>query len=123
MALVGSLRYNWPEHPPLLVYDLGMRPEKVDEFKAAGIDVIRVPEFCPHMRRHFTWKVWCIHEAPCDQYIWLDAGVYVLRPMPDVFEAISNLGYFVIPTGLMIAAGMCRPLADLFMTLSRNASR
>ena len=30
--------------------------------------------------------------------LWVDAGLVVLKPLDDVFSAIDNLGYFVVPT-------------------------
>lgn len=94
LALLGSLRVNWPDHPPVLVYDLGMGRTTLDRLASASINVQKVPVFCLHWRKHFTWKIWCIHDAPARTYLWLDAGVCVLRPFPEVFECAEKLGYF-----------------------------
>lgn len=97
LALLGSLTLNWPEHPPVLVYDLGM-----DDFTKArlvdiGVPVRQVPPFCPHWRQHFTWKIWCTNDAPARDFLWIDAGIVVLQPLDELFQAIENMGYFLVP--------------------------
>jgi len=97
LALIGSMEVNWPSHPPLRVYDLGLGRDTLDALSVAGLDVVRVPPFCPHWRRHFTWKLWAIDEAPARDVLWLDAGTTVLQPLDEVFDLISRLGYFAVP--------------------------
>ena len=106
LALVGSLNCNWPGHPPVLVYDLGLDPGTVRELDGSGIMVRKVPAFCPHWRKHFTWKIWACHDAPCDSYLWLDAGICVLAPMPEAFVQMEAMGYFVVPNGLALKEHM-----------------
>ena len=48
LALLGSLNCNWPGHPPVLVYDLGMTTATLDQLATANIPVRKVPAFCPH---------------------------------------------------------------------------
>ena len=48
LALVGSANANWPEHPRILAYDLGMSADAVALLCEAGVEVRRVPPFCPH---------------------------------------------------------------------------
>jgi len=98
LALLGSLTLNWPEHPPVLVYDLGMDEETLTILRDNLITVRKIPPFVPHWRKHFTWKVWCWNDAPARNILWLDAGVVVLSPLEDVFDAIGRLGYFLNPT-------------------------
>lgn len=98
LALLGSLTLNWPEHPPVLVYDLGMDGETIATLIENRIEVRKVPPFVPHWRKHFTWKVWCWNDAPARDILWLDAGVVVLQPINEVFDAIDRLGYFINPT-------------------------
>ena len=97
LALIGSLNCNWPDHPAIFVYDIGLEPSTLDILGAAQIHVEKVPAFCPHWRKHYTWKLWCWNHAPAERVFWLDAGCCVLRPMPEVFEIIDQLGYFAIP--------------------------
>ena len=98
LALLGSLTLNWPEHPPVLVYDLGLNEEILAILLENHIAVRKVPPFVPHWRKHFTWKVWAWNDAPARDILWLDAGVVMLQPIDDVFDAIDRLGYFINPT-------------------------
>lgn len=98
LALLGSLTLNWPEHPPILVYDLGMDKETLAVLDENQIEVRKVPAFVAHWRKHFTWKVWCWNDAPARDVLWLDSGVVILEPINDLFEAIAQLGYFISPT-------------------------
>lgn len=96
MALLGSLKLNWPDHPPVLVYDIGLDEATREELGRHGVQVKRVPEFCPHWRRHFTWKLWALNDAPARDILYIDAGVVVLRPLDDVFESVGRHGYFLV---------------------------
>jgi hypothetical protein len=98
LALIGSLRINWPSHPPLLVYDLGLEPASLARLEAMGQRVRKVEPFCPHWRHHFAWKIWCWNDAPAEEILWIDAGIAVLEPLDEVFDHVSRVGYFVVPT-------------------------
>lgn len=98
LALLGSLNCNWPDHPPVRVYDIGLDLGTINTLKENNIDVVPVPPFCPHWRKHFAWKIWCWNDAPARDILWMDAGMVVLRPMDEIFEAIDKMGYFVVPT-------------------------
>ncbi len=97
LALIGSLNCNWPNHPPVVVYDIGLSAEVLCALRKAAIEVRQVPAFCQHWRKHYTWKPWCWNDAPAKSVLWLDAGCCVLRPMPEVFDTIESRGYFAIP--------------------------
>lgn len=100
LALLGSLRLNWPGHTPVLVYDIGLDEATRTELARHGVELKRVPEFCPHWRRHFTWKLWALNDAPARDILYIDAGVVVLRPLDDVFEHVAQQGYFLVPNGM-----------------------
>lgn len=97
LALLGSLTLNWPEHPSVLVYDIGLEEATLATLAAHRIPVKQVPPFCPHWRDHFTWKLWCLHDAPAEDVLWMDAGLVVLRPLDEVFEVLRCRGYFLVP--------------------------
>lgn len=101
-ALLGSVTLNWPAHPPVLVYDLGMDDATKARLAQCGIPVRQVPAFCPHWRQHFSWKIWCLHDAPSRHVLWIDAGITVLHPLDDIFQAIESLGYFLVPNYEML---------------------
>lgn len=103
LALLGSLTLNWPEHPPVLVYDLGLDEETLAVLQENHIEVRKIPPFVPHWRKHFTWKVWCWNDAPARDVLWLDAGVVILQPISELFDAIDRLGYFINPTYYLLS--------------------
>ncbi len=97
LAMLGSLNLNWPAHPPVCVYDLGMENEILKILEENRIEVVKVPPFCPHWRKHFTWKIWCLNDAPAQQVLWIDAGLAVMRPLDEIFLSIQTIGYFMVP--------------------------
>jgi hypothetical protein len=120
LALVGSINLNWAGHPRVLVYDLGLSAEATTALDLAGVEVRKVPAFCPHWLQHFTWKIWCIHDAPCRNLLWLDAGVCVLKPFDEAFAAIKTLGYFAPTNGWSLKTGVCE---NLRLTFGLDSSR
>lgn len=97
-ALLGSINLNWPNHPPVLVYDIGLDERTLETLIKHNILVRKVPHFCLHWRKHFTWKIWCWNDAPANHILWLDAGLVILRPCDEIFYAIKKIGYFVVPS-------------------------
>ena len=97
LAFLGSLTLNWPKHPLVLVYDIGLDDATLATLAEHQIPVKKVPPFCPHWRKHFTWKIWCLNDAPAHSILWLDAGLVVLKPLEEVFDALEHQGYFLVP--------------------------
>ena len=95
LALLGSINLNWPNHPDVLIYDIGLDHNTIDFLESNGIVVKKVPPFCPHWRSHFTWKIWCLNDAPCQNVLWMDAGLVVLQPLDEILDAVGNQGYFL----------------------------
>jgi hypothetical protein len=95
LALLGSLHLNWPNHPPVLVYDIGLDATTLKWLEKYRIPVRRVPPFCPHWRQHYTWKLWCLYDAPARNIVWMDAGLVVLRPVDEILDAVHTQGYFL----------------------------
>ena len=97
LGLLGSLNLNWPLHPPVLVYDLGLNEETLALLRENQISVKTIEPFCDHWRKHFAWKIWCLNDAPATNILWMDAGLVVLKPLEEVFHAINRLEYFIVP--------------------------
>jgi hypothetical protein len=97
LSFLGSLRCNWPNHPPVTVYDMGLREGTDQLLRQAGFNVRLIPPFVPHWRKHYTWKLWCMNDASAERILWLDAGCCVLRPVPEIFDIIDQQGYFALP--------------------------
>jgi hypothetical protein len=96
-CLIGSLNCNWPTHPKILVFDLGLEANTLETLNAANIEVKKIPAFCAHWRSHYTWKLWCMANADFDLIIWMDAGMCILQELEEVIEIINNRGYFLVP--------------------------
>jgi hypothetical protein len=64
LALLGSLSLNWPDYAPVRAYDIGLDDESLDVLAQNEIEAVRVSPFCPHYRKHFTWKIWCLNASP-----------------------------------------------------------
>ncbi|MFN0122589.1 MAG: hypothetical protein ACKV2V_18995 [Blastocatellia bacterium] len=103
LALLGSLSLNWPGHPPVLVYDIGLDTKTQRALERHGVTVKHVPAFCPHWRQHYTWKIWCWDDAPARHVLWIDAGISVLQPLDEIFDVISDQGYFVVSNGMPLS--------------------
>jgi hypothetical protein len=101
LALLGSLNLNWPGHP-VLVYDIGLEPATLRRLEENGIPVKKVPPFCPHWRQHYTWKIWCLNDAPAQDILWMDSAMAVLRPVDEIWDAVDRLGYFLVPNYEML---------------------
>lgn len=102
IALLGSLDANWPAHPRVLVYDIGLNACTVARLDACAIAVKPVPAFCPHWRDHYTWKLWCLCDAPAVSVVWMDATIAVLQPLDELFDAVETLGYFFTGNGELL---------------------
>jgi len=98
LALLGSLNLNWPGHPRVRVYDIGLDDKTLRVLDKNQIEIVRVPHFCPHWRKHFTWKIWCWNDSPAQDILWVDSGVVILEPIDEAFDAINKIGYFTVPT-------------------------
>lgn len=96
LALIGSLNLNWPLHPRVIVYDLGLTPDILQKLNESGIEVRKVPHFVPHWRKHFSWKLYCLHDAQAKYVIWMDAGICILRPLDEIFTWLDKVGYFFL---------------------------
>lgn len=99
VAFLASLRCNWPDHPPVRVYDMGLSSATMALLRGAGFEVRSIPPFVSHWRKHYTWKPWCMADAAsaAERVLWMDAGCCILRPLPEVFDIIEHQGYFALP--------------------------
>jgi hypothetical protein len=96
-VLIGSLNCNWPNHPKIIVYNIGLSENTKSKLAMAGIEVLEVPPFCDHWRSHYTWKLWCLSSAEFDLILWMDSGICILQPLDEVIEIIKCKQYFLVP--------------------------
>lgn len=96
-SLLGSLSCNWPNHPPVKVYDLGLEEKTLLFLKEANVEVKEIDKFCNHWREHYSWKIWCINSEPAEIVIWMDAGVCVLSTLDEIIYKTKERDYFIVP--------------------------
>ncbi len=107
--MLGSLHQNFPNHPDVFVYDLGLFYTFRRELKKIPwIKVLDIPHFTPHWRACYTWKTYILNNPLADLNFYLDAGCQVLQPLEPLFEKIDNQGYLAISQGNeVLMKGVC----------------
>jgi len=98
--LVGSIHF-WEPHVHTVVYDLGFSPTDLQEiatWKRCTVVTFPFGENPPHVKLlyNFAWKIVLFRHA-LDRYgrfMYLDAGLEVLRPLEGVRYYLETDGYF-----------------------------
>ena len=109
-SLIQGIRLNWSEDISIHVYDLGLNAAAVAKLEMlGGVEVLPIPEFCPHWRKHYSWKLWIIAHCTHERFLWMDSGIFVLRPLDSIIQAIEDSGLFLVPNyqDLAIEAPPC----------------
>lgn len=89
--LLTSIKVNYPNHPPIYVYDLGLFYTYRRELEQIeGVTVITMPHFCPHWRSCYTWKTYIFANPLAELNLYLDAGCQVLKPLDTDFKIIEE---------------------------------
>lgn len=100
LNLIGSLRTNFPDHPRIYVFDLGMSVSQRKELAGMSFVSLRNPPATPSFwKLCWTWKpiIWTV---PSERYILhLDSGVIVLRSLHLWYLSIRRNGYFALSQG------------------------
>lgn len=95
--LLGSIKSNYPNHPKIYVYDLGLFwsfRKELDQIE--NVEVVTMPHFCPFWRSCYTWKTYILHQPLARLNFYMDAGCQVLRPLDEVFEIIEKEDFFTV---------------------------
>ncbi len=104
--LLGSIKANYPNHPKIYIYDLGLFWSFRKELEQMeNVAVLEMPHFCPFWRQCYTWKTYILSHPFAKNNLYLDAGNQVLRPLDDLFAEIEADGY--------LAVGQITPLAKI----------
>ena len=106
-AFVGSVFANWPR--PVIVYDLGLKGDQKAALLERGVRVCGVP---PHLMRRqalFARRPWFLLASTFRYTLFLDATCLVLRPIPEVEEAVRNGELSVCGDGEHDVASRCSP--------------
>lgn len=98
--LLNSIHRNYPGHPAIYVYDLGLFPTfRIELEHIPWVTVLQIPHFVPYWRSCYTWKTYIFKNPLATNNLYLDAGNQVLRPLDPVFEKIDTQGYLTVGTG------------------------
>jgi len=99
--LLGSIKVNYPSHPKIFIFDLGLFHNFRKELeKIENVEVLDMPVFCGHWRSCFTWKTYIFAHPFARLNFYLDSGCQVLKPMNEIFETIEKQDYFIIGQGI-----------------------
>lgn len=115
--LIGSLKANFPEHPQIYIYDLGLNGLLRKQLEnIEGIKILKMPKFVNYWRCCYTWKTYILNTPLADLNFYLDAGCQVLRPLDEIFEKIETNGYLFVSQGKEVLAKdiVPRDYIDLF---------
>ncbi len=95
--MLGSLHINYPNHPKVYVYDIGLFYTFRKELeKIKWVEVINIPHFSPFWRACYTWKTYIFTKPLADLNFYIDAGCQILKPLDEIFSEIDNDGYFTV---------------------------
>ena len=99
--MLGSLNVNYPNHPPIFIYNLGLSFMFRQELRQIeGVILLDIPHFVPHWRVCYTWKTYIFVNPLAELNLYLDAGTQILRPLNEMFDVIDKDGYFAVHQGV-----------------------
>lgn len=99
--LLTSIKVNYPNHPIIFVYDLGLLSIFRKEIELVeNVKVITMPKFCNHWRSCYTWKTYIFAHPIAKLNFYLDAGCQVLEPIDDIFNIINQDDIYLISQGI-----------------------
>lgn len=103
LNLIGSLKTNYPHHPTIYVYDLGISSFlKRNLEKIENVFILPMPHFVPFWRSCYTWKTYILNTSLADLNFYIDAGTEVLRPLDELFKKIDTQTYLAISQGPIV---------------------
>lgn len=98
--LLGSLHVNYPNHPDVYVYNLGLFPTYRKELEIIlWVHILEIPHFVKHWRKCYTWKTYILNTPINKNNLYLDAGCQVMKPLDELFKKIDEQGYLAVSQG------------------------
>jgi len=95
--LIGSIKTNYPAHPQIFIYDLGLSWNFRRELRSIrNVELLPMPKFCAFWRACYTWKTYIFQHPQARLNFYMDAGCQVLRPLDEVFNFIEKDDYFCV---------------------------
>lgn len=114
LNLLGSIEVNYPNHPDVYVYDLGLFYTFRKELESIPwVHVLDVPHFVPHWRSCYTWKTYILNTPLTDLNFYIDAGCQVSKPLDTLFDKIDSQGYLAVSQGTSITIQNITPREHL----------
>lgn len=106
--LIYSIKKNFPDHPQIYIFDLGMSPLQLSELRTIkGVKIEIIYRFAPHWRHDYSWKLYIYNQIPTKPYLFhIDAGAVVLRDLYLIFLSLAKNEFFLI--------GQNQKLHDIF---------
>ncbi len=100
LNFLGSIDKNYPNHPDVYVYDLGLFSTFKKELESIPwVHLMEMPHFVPHWRSCYTWKTYALNTPLSELNLYLDAGCQVLQSLDPLFEKINTQGYLAVSQG------------------------
>jgi hypothetical protein len=101
---LASCRDKFPDHPRVVVYDLGLTMlQKLELRTLDAVSVHEVIHFAPHWRLNWSWKLHAM-TAPHGRFVlYLDLPNFVvMRGLAAWFVAIAECGYLLVANGQVL---------------------
>jgi hypothetical protein len=100
LNFLGSIKTNYPNHPDIYVYDLGLFYTFRKELESIPwVHVLDVPHFVPHWRSCYTWKTYILNTPLTELNFYIDAGCQILKSLDTLFDKIDEQGYLAVSQG------------------------
>lgn len=110
-----SIKLNYPDHPRIYVYNLGLLPIFREEIKAIeNVELVAMPHFCNHWRSCYTWKTYIFSHPIARNNFYLDAGCQVLGDFGEDFDTIEREEVLLIDQGQSFGAVVPDSYKEIF---------
>lgn len=94
---LGSLKVNYPGHPKVFVYDLGISyifKKELEQIE--NVEVVPMPHFVSYWRSCYTWKTFIFAHPKARLNFYMDSGCEALGPLDEIFDFIERDDYFCV---------------------------
>lgn len=116
LNLLGSIEANYPNHPDVYVYDLGLFYTFRKELESIPwVHVLEVPHFVEDWRACYTWKTYILNTPLAENNLYIDAGCQVLKPLDMLFDKIDRQSYLAVSQGTSVTIRDITPQSYLDM--------
>jgi hypothetical protein len=103
LNFLGSIEANYPNHPDVYIYDLGLFYTFRKELESIPwVHILRVPHFVSHWRSCYTWKTYILNTPLAENNLYIDAGCQVLKNLDPLFEKINSQSYMAVSQGTAV---------------------